>query len=202
MAKGVRKGRAAEPKEPAGVEAKPKGTRTTALARREPWAQIGGPTNPFALMRRFAEEMDRFFEDFRLGFPRLDLPWWGTEAGEAAWSPPLEVVERGGNLVVRAELPGLTKDDVKVEVREDALAISGERRHEREEKRRGFYRSERTYGSFYREIPLPEGVDPEQAKASFKNGVLEVTVPAPPRAAKGRRIPIEAAAETKGSTKR
>ena len=80
---------------------------------------------------------------------------------------------------------------MKVEVSDDVLRIEGERRQEREEKRKGVYRSERSYGRFYREVPLPEGIDPEQAKASFKNGVLEVTMPAPPRAAKGRRVPIE-----------
>jgi HSP20 family protein len=148
-------------------------------------------------MRRFAEEMDRLFEDFRLGasppLPRFELPWEGREGGAGEWLPSLEVGERGGRLVVRADLPGLTKDDVKVEVRDDALTIEGERRQEREEKRKGLYRSERTYGRFYRQVPLPEGVDAEQAKASFRNGVLEVTMPAPPRPAKGRKVPIEEA---------
>jgi HSP20 family protein len=148
-------------------------------------------------MRRFAEEMDRLFEDFRSGSPalppRFDLPWKSREGGEGDWLPSLEVSERGGKLVVRADLPGLTKDDVKVEVRDDVLTIEGERRQEREEKRKGLYRSERTYGRFYREVPLPEGIDPEQAQASFKNGVLEVTMPAPPRPAKGRQVPIDQA---------
>jgi hypothetical protein len=76
---------------------------------------------------------------------------------------------------------------------DDALTIQGERRHEREEKRKGFYRSERSYGSFFRQIPLPEGTNPGDAKAAFKNGVLEVTMPAPPKPAKGRAIPIEEA---------
>jgi HSP20 family protein len=148
-------------------------------------------------MRRFAEEMDRLFGQFRFGasslLPRFELPWKGRPGGEGAWLPSLEVAKRGGKLVVRADLPGLTRNDVKVEVRDDVLCIEGERRQEREEKRKGLYRSERTYGRFYREVPLPEGTDPEQAKASFRNGVLEVTMPAPPRAAKGRRVPIEGA---------
>ena len=153
----------------------------------------GTSPNPFALMRRFAEEMDRLF-DFRGGFPS-GVPHLGLfpeSAASAGWAPAVEVTERGGQLVVRADLPGLTKDDVKVEVRADAIAIQGERRQEREEKRKGVYRSERTYGSFYREIPLPEGADTEQAKATFKNGVLEITMPAP-RPAKGRKLPIEGA---------
>jgi HSP20 family protein len=146
-------------------------------------------------MRRFAEEMDRVFDDLRRGtgslLPRLGFSGEGREASEAGWLPPVEVTERGGQLVIRADLPGLGKDDVKVEVRDDAIAIQGERRQEKEEKRRGFYRSERTYGSFYREIPLPDGAAAEQAKASFRNGVLEVTMPAPPKTAKGRRLSIE-----------
>jgi HSP20 family protein len=152
-------------------------------------------SSPFAFMRRFAEEMDRLFADFGVGasslLPRLELPFERAGAAPAAWSPTVEVAERGGKLVVRADLPGLSKNDVQVEVTEDEIRIRGERRHEREEKRKGFYRSERSYGSFYRAIPLPEGVDPEQAKASFRNGVLEVTLPAPPAPAKGRRIAIE-----------
>jgi len=143
--------------------------------------------SPFGLMRRYAEEMDRVFDDFRTRFfPRLDFP-----KIETAWAPPIEVSERGGQLVVRAELPGLAKKDVKVEVHDDALTIQGERRQEREEKRKGFYRSERSYGSFFRRIPLPEGIDATNVKASFKDGILEVTMPAPPKPAKGRSVPIE-----------
>ena len=164
----------------------------TALAPAERRTPTVLPPTPFAFMRRFAEEMDRLFEEFRFGasslFPHVDLPW---EGGEAAWAPAVEVTERGGKLVVRADLPGLGKNDVKVEVRDDAVCIQGERRQEREEKRKGVYRSERTYGSFYREIPLPEGTDAAQAKASFRNGVLEVTMPAPPKPAKGHPVQIE-----------
>ena len=139
------------------------------------------------MMRRLTEEMDRVFEGFRSSLlPRLDLAKL-----DAAWAPPVEVSERGGQLVVRAELPGLDKKDVRVEIREDALTIEGERHHEREQKGKGFFRSERSYGSFFRQIRLPEGVDPETAKATFKNGVLEVTMPAPPKPPRGRSIPIE-----------
>jgi len=150
---------------------------------------LAAPANPFAAMRRLADEMDRTFGG--IGFPnlpRFEVPW---QSIEAAWAPVVEVAERGGKLIVRAELPGLTKDDVKVDVTEDQIQIRGERREERKEKRKGFYRTERRYGSFFREIPLPPGVDPEQAKATFRDGVLEVTLPAPPAAAGGRRVPIE-----------
>jgi HSP20 family protein len=186
--KAAKRGKTAQPK---------KAEPVTALVPREPERSTPATPSrrPFALMRRFAEEMDRLFDDLRLGasslFPRLEFPFERRDLVEAAWMPPVEVIERGDKLVVRADLPGLSKDDVKVEVREDALCISGERRQEREEERKGFYRSERSYGSFYREVALPQGIDIDQTKAAFRNGVLEVTLPAPPKPAKGRQIPIE-----------
>ena len=172
---------------------------TAANPKDMPAVRFGAPAgapSPFARMHRFAEEMDRLFDDFRLRtsalFPRLDLPWERGASRSTDWLPAVEVSERGGKLVIRADLPGLSKDDVKVELREDALSIHGERRHEREEKRKGVYRSERAYGSFYREVPLPDGIDPGQAKATFKNGVLEVILPSPRRPEpKGRRLPVE-----------
>jgi HSP20 family protein len=183
--------KAIEPKQK--PEPEQKAGPVTAPAPRERSRPAASPPSPFAVMRRLADEMDRLFgAPFGASSltPRFDLPWESREGGEGAWMPSVEVAERGGKLVIRADLPGLKKEDVKVEVRDDVVCIEGERRQEREEKRKGFYRSERSYGRFYREVPLPEGIDPEQASASFKNGVLEVTMPAPPRPAKGRRVPI------------
>src|SRR6266496_3652427 len=130
-------------------------------------------TNPFSLMRRLSNEMDRAFAS------NLGLPAWGRHLGEeeAVWMPPVEAFERDNNLVIHAELPGVNKDDVKVEVTDEGMAIKGERKREHEEKREGYYRSERNYGCFYRLIPLPEGSDAEKAKAQFKDGMLEVEVP-------------------------
>ena len=145
--------------------------------------------SPFSFMRRFSEEMDRLFEDF--GFGRDLWPSGLGELGRGVWSPQVEVFERGGQLVVRADLPGLTKDDVRVEVTDGALNISGERKQEHEEKREGFYRSERSYGSFYRRIPLPEGVNAGEATATFNNGVLEISMQAPQRQSRGRRLEIK-----------
>jgi HSP20 family protein len=88
---------------------------------------------------------------------------------------------------VRADVPGLSKDDLTVEVGEDQLTIQGERKYDHEEEREGVYRSERSYGSFYRQIPLPSGVNAEEASADFRNGVLEITMPAPKRQQEGRR---------------
>src|SRR5438876_1848610 len=137
--------------------------------------------SPFTLMRRFTEDMDRMFT----GVGRFG----GREAG--LWAPPVEVRESEGNLVISAELPGLNKEDVKVEVNQDAVVIQGERKREWEEERGGVHRSERSYGSFYREIPLPEGAKSDQAKAQFNNGVLEVTVPVPESKRQSRQITIE-----------
>lgn len=96
------------------------------------------------------------------------------------WAPDVEAFHRNNELVVRADLPGLTKSDIKVDVTENQITLQGERKREHEEEKGGVYRSERSYGSFYREIPLPEGAITEQAKANFKDGVLEITMPAPP----------------------
>jgi len=154
--------------------------------------------SPFSLVSRIAEDMDRLFEDFAFGRPGLgllpDIGSIGTGLGgdgrrlaQAAWAPPLETFRRGDKLVVRADLPGLKREDVKVEVENDTLTISGERRDEHEEDRDGYYRSERTYGAFYRAITLPEGVSAEQVEAEFRDGVLEVRLPAPREAQQARK---------------
>jgi HSP20 family protein len=175
--------------------------RGSGLARREGWTPNLFPlssreffrSGPFEMMRRFSEEMDRMFEDF--GLSRR----WGF--GEStAWSPAVEIFERDNNLVVRADLPGLGKDDVKVEMTDDGLIIQGERKMEREEEREGWYRSERSYGEFYRMIPLPEGVNADQVKASFENGVLEVTAPISVSTQRWRSIPIETGGEQAAQT--
>jgi HSP20 family protein len=139
-------------------------------------------TSPFSLFRRMSEEMERAFGDF------------GMQRGESrvAWSPAVEVSQHEGNLVVRAELPGLKPDDVKLQITDDSIIIEGERKDEREETRGSRHISERRYGMFYRAIPLPEGINPEQARARFDNGVLEISVPIQEQTAtKPRQIPIE-----------
>ena len=179
-----------------GDQASRETSQETSLARRDEWSPSVLSRRPFAFMRRFSEEMDRLFADF--GFGR-DWPSFGRDLaprgfgdfGEALWSPQVEMFERDGQLIVRADLPGLTKDDVKVEVTDNSINLSGERKSEREEKDAGYYRSERSYGSFYRSIPLPEGVNADDANATFKSGVLEIAMAAPQAKPRGRRLEVK-----------
>ena len=144
--------------------------------------------SPFTTMRRLTEEMDRAFGN---SFGPWSLFGGAGGAGESGWTPALEVRERNGNLEVTAELPGLTKDDVKVECTQGAIVIQGEKRQERESDEGGYHRSERSYGRFYRQVPLPEGAETDKAKAEFKNGVLQVQVPVPQqKKPQNRQIPI------------
>ena len=147
-------------------------------------------TSPFALMRRLTEEMDNYFAQLGMGRSGSGM----AALGSGVLSPPVEVLEREGNLIVRVDLPGLTKDDVRVEVSEDTLTIEGERRSEHETEQAGLLHCERTYGRFRRQVPLPEGANAEQATANFKDGVLEISVPAPQRQARGRQIEIQSSA--------
>jgi HSP20 family protein len=161
---------------------------TGTLTRYEPAL----PSSPFTLMRRLSDEMERMFEGSwgpRL-LPRL---WRGLEAGEGRWTPDVEVFERKGELVVRADLPGLTKDDITVEIADNELVIQGERKEEKEQKEKDYYACERSYGAFYRSIPLPEGAKADQAKAAFKEGMLEITMPAKLPEKHGRRLEIKGA---------
>lgn len=183
--------------------------QTQSTGRGDRWSRQSGLTrggqfgaspfgsSPFAFMRRFSEQMDRLFDDFGFGGSRLGssfgrefFPANFEDVGQSLWSPQIETFERSGQLVIRADLPGLKKDDVNVEITGDAITISGERRSEDEERREGYYRSERSYGSFFRTIPLPEGVNADDAKATFENGVLEITMQAPQLKSRGRRLEI------------
>ena len=145
--------------------------------------------SPFALMRRFTDEMDRVFEG---------LGGRQRNAGELAlWSPAIEVREHEGKVEVVADLPGIKENDVKLEVTDEGLVIRGERKQEHEEKREGFYRSERRYGQFYRLIPLPENANLDQAHAEFRNGELRVSIPVPERQRRVRELPISPSGERK-----
>jgi HSP20 family protein len=110
------------------------------------------------------------------------------------WVPAMDLVEHEDHFRLRADLPGLTEDDVSIELNDGSLTVSGERKAEHDQRERGFYRLERQFGRFSRTLTLPDGIDGDQIKASFTNGVLEVWIPKPEER-KPRRIPIGAAGE-------
>lgn len=145
-------------------------------------------------MRRVVENMERTFDEWhRWGWPvppAVPLPraFWSREGAD--WMPRIEVLEQNGDFVVRAELPGLRREDISVEVSDGYLMLSGTREEKKEEKENGYYRSERSYGKFFRSVPLPEGVTGEEAKAEFRDGLLEVRLAVPQREENRRRIEV------------
>jgi len=157
----------------------------------------------YAYMRRLAEEMDHLFENFGInsGWRMPSLLTRGhelfrREAGFAPglWSPRVDVLERNGQFIVKADLPGLSKEDVKVEVEDDMLTLEGERKQCTKEEREGYTYNECNYGSFYRTVPLPAGADASKATAQFQNGVLEIVMPcAATEGKKARRIEVREA---------
>jgi HSP20 family protein len=152
------------------------------------WSGRGGPLE---LIRRLDEDMDRLINQFWGGGGLMRGR--GGQMPATTWMPQVEIFERDGKLHVHADLPGLQKEDVKLTIEQDQLLIQGERRsgHEEGGQQSGYYHSERSYGSFYRTIPLPEGVDPGTAEASFKDGVLDVSFDAPRKQqAQSRQIDI------------
>jgi HSP20 family protein len=153
--------------------------------------------DPFALIREMRTEFDRFFNE--PGWPALHWPTFRLGRGtEAAWTPGIDVFERDNRLVTKLDLPGLKKEDIKVEVTNGHLAISGERRREEEEKGEEFYRCEREHGTFYRAVPLPDGVKLDDVTATFTDGVLEVSVPLPVKAEPVvRKVAVEEPARAK-----
>ncbi|UJR79620.1 Hsp20/alpha crystallin family protein [Sandaracinus amylolyticus] len=158
----------------------------------------GGPgiQTPFSFVRRMFEDMDRLFGEFGMGGGLAPASGYGFAPSLREWVPQLEVFEQGDELVVRADLPGMKKEDVKLELKDDVLVISGERREEQRDEREGFFRSERSYGCFERAIRVPEGTDPASCEARFDNGVLEVKLKMPEQPSRARQIPIQASGET------
>ena len=146
---------------------------------------------PVRELSSLQEEMNRLFSHF------FDAP--GGNGGEARmmrrWIPAMDLVETGDHFVLRADLPGLSENDVTIELEDNVLTVSGERKAEQEEKREGYYRLERASGAFRRSLTLPEGVDPEGISAKFDKGVLEIQVPKPAEH-KPRRVAIQVGRET------
>lgn len=145
--------------------------------------------SPFTSLQR---EMNRLFDNF-LGGPTLS-PWAPFERGPAgAFIPRVDVSETDREIKVSAELPGLDENDIDVSLTRDTLTIKGEKKEEKEEKGTDYYRMERSYGSFSRSIPLPVEVDTDKVEATFKKGVLHVTLPKTESAIeKTKKIPVKA----------
>lgn len=127
--------------------------------RREVW-------DPFASLAEIHDEINRAFGAS-----------WRRQAGEAVFSPAIDVVVEKDNVIVKADLPGLTKDDVSVTLQDNYLTITGEKKHESEQKEANYFLSERVYGSFTRTVELPLPVDAKKIEARFKDGTLQVTLP-------------------------
>jgi HSP20 family protein len=145
---------------------------------------------PFGLLRQMTSELDRVFDE--PFFASFRWPPRAFGGRSTSWSPDIDVFEKDNCLVTRIDLPGMKKDDVKVEITDGHLAVSGERKTEMEEEKGNEYRCERSYGSFYRAVPLPEGAKFEDVKATFSDGVLEVTVPLPAAAEPAiRRVEVK-----------
>ena len=151
--------------------------RTRQLRRQDPWHSFW--QNPFGLRTLGDDDRDR------------DRSRTDDDASFAGWNPALEAFQRGDEFVVLADVPGVDKKDLTVEVEDNALVIQGHRSHQLEHKDDGYYRTERSYGRFYRVVPLPEGAITDSIQATCRNGVLEVTMKAPPSdVSRGRQIEI------------
>jgi HSP20 family protein len=137
---------------------------------------------PFRELSSLQTEMNRLFNAAFEG--------QGGQNQARRWTPAMDLLETEDQFVLRADLPGMSEADVKIELEDNVLTVSGERRAEHEDKREGFYRMERAYGTFSRSLTLPKGIDPEAVSAAFDRGVLEVRVPKPEQR-KPRRIEIE-----------
>jgi HSP20 family protein len=142
--------------------------------------------SPFSWMREMTREMDRVLR--------------GGTALTDGWAPTVDIQQCNGTLTVTAELPGLQKEEVKVEITDEALIIEGERKREHKEDHEGYHRWERSYGHFYRSIPLPEGAKTDQAKAELDNGVLKVSMPVPEVKKRVRQVTIEEGTKAKPAT--
>ena len=128
---------------------------------------------PVRELHSIQHEMNRLFDSF------FDTPARSNGSGARRWIPPMDLVETEDHFVLRADLPGLGEGDVRLEVQDNVLTLSGERHFEHDAKKEGFFRVERGSGSFSRSLTLPDGVDPDAIAASFDKGVLEVRIPKP-----------------------
>ena len=157
----------------------------------ERWRPRWGIT-PWRPLREL-EEWDRRFDDL------WGRGLWRLPVEERGWMPAVDVFEKADKFVVKAELPGIKEEDIHVSVVRDTLSIRGEKKTETEVKEEDYYRSERSYGSFYRSIPIPSNVNADKISASFEDGVLEVALP---KSAKGKPRKLTVSAKKKAASKR
>ncbi len=148
--------------------------------------------DPARQLDTFQSDIDRVFDAF-FGAPLAN-------GATRRWVPAMDLVETEDHLVLRADLPGLDKEDVEIEVKDGVLTISGERRTEHEDSADGYHRVERAYGRFSRSLSLPQGIDADQVQADFDKGVLEVRIPKPAER-KPHRVQIGASVEGKAQEK-
>lgn len=148
---------------------------------------------PVRELHTMQSEMNRLFNTF---FDSPSPSNGGNHAAARRWIPAMDVVETDEHFVLRADLPGLSESDVKIEVEDNVLTVSGERKAEHEQRSEGYYRVERSFGSFSRSLTLPEGVDADSIQGSFNNGVLEVRIPKPEQH-KPRKVQISLGGQTK-----
>jgi len=170
--------------------------RSSPSSQMNRWDTSG--VGPFAWMRQMQDQLDRAFSSIWSGSGTTSS--WSPDNvfGPSDWAPAIDMFQRGNDLVIRADVPGLSKDDITVDIADDQVTIRGERRYDHEEDRDGVFRSERSYGSFCRVVPLPQGAIADSAKATFNNGVLEVVVQAPSfDVRRGRRVEIKEGSEKK-----
>lgn len=149
------------------------------------------PRTPFSLMRAISDDIETFFNEAGMGVGRWPIGARLFERAHAGWMPAVEVEERDGKLFFRADLPGMSREGIKVEIGEGVLTIEGERSENKKEKTDGYFRTERSYGHFSRTLALPETVKTDSAVATFKDGVLEVGFEiAAPKVPATRQLPI------------
>jgi HSP20 family protein len=154
------------------------------IVPKEYWAPT---TNPMALLH----DMDRLFDEFRTEWQSAFLTPTRLST-DIIRQPLVDLADNGKEYVVTAELPGITKEDLNVEVTENSIEISSEKKTEEKEEKEGYIRRERRYSNFYRSIPLPDDILPGKADAELKEGVLTVKLPkAKPEEKKGKRLPVK-----------
>lgn len=153
-----------------------------------PASENATSSNPLVSLQR---DINHVFEDF---WRKVENGWNGDDSVVGMFGPSTDVTETDKSVNVSVELPGMTEEDIDISLSGNTMTIRGEKKIEHEEERKGVYMSERHYGSFHRTVPLPAGVDPDKAEATYKNGVLTVSLPKTEEAlASIKRIPVKAA---------